>query len=243
MNKIWIAVIFGGLTLASAAIWYVTGSDFWGGIFGNMLVGAVTLLFIDYLLDASMERQRKPARKAAIRAASEVHGQAIRLIFNLYGASVLTGRLSSDEHQAFARDRLDERMVPVLAKTPLRDIAFISPNKPAIIYMFEDAVILQRKVEVTLAAHGQYLSPAIAAALFELSRADLISFTTTCVPLSAIPEFFSADIFTQYFASLKSLTDALVDAEPALKTRLVPRGAMEMLSQPGVHGMNAGKPQ
>lgn len=94
MNKIWIAVIFGGLTLASAAVWYVTGSDFWGGIFGNMLVGAVTLLFIDYLLDASMERQRKPARKAAIRAASEVHGQAIRLIFNLYGASVLTGRLS-----------------------------------------------------------------------------------------------------------------------------------------------------
>ena len=241
MNKIWIAVIFGGLTLGSAAIWYATGSEFWGGIFGNMLVGAVTLLFIDYLLDASVERQRKPARKAAIRAASEVHGNALRLIFNLYGASVLTNRLTLEEHQALATDRLDEGMVPILARTPLRDIAFVSPEKPAIFYMFEDAVIVQRKVEVTLAAHGQYLNPAIAAALFELSRADLISFTTSCVPLGAVPEFFSADIFSQYFASLKLLADALVEADPSLKTRLAPSGAMEMLSQPGIHGMNAGR--
>ncbi|MGO7779260.1 hypothetical protein ACC717_03860 [Rhizobium ruizarguesonis] len=205
----------------------------------NMLVGAVTLVFIDVLFDASVERQRRPGTRTAVRAASEIHGDAIRLVFDLYGASVLAVRLT-------LRSIKDSRRIALLNEwlKSWRGLLFATlrsfhPTSLRKSTLFEDVVTIQRKVEVTLAAHGQYLSPSLAAALFELSRAELVSFMATCVPLGAVPEFFGKELFAQYFASLKSLTDALVAADPSLNTRLSPAGAMQMLSQPGLLGKNA----
>ncbi|TCR70999.1 hypothetical protein [Rhizobium sp. BK376] len=86
---------------------------------GNMFVGAVTLVFIDYLLDASVQWHRGLAIKAAIAAASEVRGLAMKPIFSLYSAAVISGRAAEAEHPEPAIGRLDTRVTEFLARTLL----------------------------------------------------------------------------------------------------------------------------
>lgn len=234
VGKRFVVGLFVLLTVLCGGVWWWTGNEFAGGIFGNMLVGAVTLLCVDVLFNATLERQRQPAVRVAVKAASHVYSLGLKFISQLYGATVISGRISRAQHDELSRDSLDARMALYLARTPLREIAFAHPQAPAFQYMFEDALTLQHRVGEILSAHGHYLNPSIVAALYELGRDDLLNITVQSGKLGAVPEAFSKKAFVDFFISMDKLKAEIAREDAEIAKQLAPRGFMLMLTQPGL---------
>lgn len=234
VGKRFVVGFFVLLTASCGVVWWWTGSEFAEGIFGNMLVGAVTLLCVDVLFNATLERQRQPAVRVAVEAASHVYSLGLKFISQLYGATVISGRITRAQHDELSCDSLDARMAPYLSRTPLREIAFAHPEAPAFQYMFEDALTLQQRVGEVLSAHGHYLNPSMVAALYDLGRDDLFNFTVQSGKIGAVPETFSEKAFDDFFVRMDKLKDEIRREDAEIARRLAPRGFMQMLTQPGL---------
>lgn len=169
-----------------------------------------------------------------MEAASYVYSLGLKFISQLYGATVISGRITRAQHDELSTDSLDARMTPYLARTPLRETAVAHPEAPAFQYMFKDALTLQQKVGEVLSAHGHYLNPSIIAALYELGRDDLLNFTVQSGKLGAVPETFPQKSFMDFFIGMDKLKAEIAREDSEIAKRLAPRGFMLMLTQPGI---------
>jgi hypothetical protein len=232
-NGITVYVAFFLLTLISFAAWWLTDSEFAGGIAGNMSVGFITLVSVNLVIDASLERARRPAVAASIKVAATCHGLAVKTIMTLYGAGAHGGFISREEHRAIRKDDL-VGLASLLAKVPVRATAFVSPPQPSIVCMYRDCLELRREIHTALASYGLYLPPAVAANLSALSTSSLLNFVTTAVEVQAVPERFSENDFRDMLEVMNSLRASISDTDKALGDTLYPTGYFHLLEQPGV---------
>lgn len=233
-SKFGMFILFMALTAGSALAWKLTKSDWWGGIFGNMAVGLVTLLCVDLLLEKALDNQRKPAVAVSVDAAMRVYGESQRFVFDLYGATVLSGNITEAEHLRLQATKEARGMAPYLAKTPLRQVTFNEPERPAIVYMYQDALEIQQSVNLALATHSEYLDPGIVSALYKLGQTKLVTFTISSVQIGAVPEKFDEPMFTEFFDRVDDLRKAMEKADPKLKGTMQTGNAYLMFSQPGM---------
>lgn len=234
MAKLGIAVLFVALTLASLIVWWATQSEFWLGIFGNMLVGAVTLLCVNYLLDLSTDNRKKPAVAVANAAARAVLGEGRKLLFDLYGATVLSGLISKSDHRRIADSGKLIGLAPFLAKTDVRSDGFSHPRQPAISLMQQSATGIQQATNLTLSTHGIYLEPTVTAALYTLSQTGIVTFIIVTMSYGMVIDFVTVEMIEEYITALDGLEQALIAAQPKDRTTIKHFSAFQLLEQPGI---------
>lgn len=232
LSNILIFAIYVLVTCAVGIAAWMTKSEFVLSLLNGLIAGLLPLICINLILEQALETKKAPAVAVANRDASRVLGEARKFVFDLYGATARSGRLTLEVHRSF-NSRLDARMAPLLAATPLRAIGVNEPDRPAIVYMFQDALAIQQAANQTLMAHGQYLDPAVVAALYDVSNANLVSFVISAVNLNAVPERLESDVFTDYIAKVANLEAALNAADPKINHRGA-LGIMQLLEQPGI---------